>query len=576
MRSLEDDIHSLLAVATLGALLLLAGSAALLWGLRRCRAWPARERWSFLGIGLITFLILEALAFLHPVHDADELNDFTQGLVGIFSGFDLSVLYHPTLYWNMSSALSALFLALRAVTSDAPFADAVVGGVVNETGALLVIARSLSALAWTGVSLGVFRLASRLAGLRAALLASFLLLAMPPLTLFYASDFSPFAPGVFFGLCFVSAASQGQRRPNGTQVALEPAGRRALWLGALFGAAVATLGLNLLFAPLGLLWLASRPRAERPRAALEAVSAAAAVYLVANPMFLYDPGAYLADWVYRLRHVAVEEQPLGRRTSALDLLSWFTGSKAALLGLLAFASSPRRAGYDGSFPWRTTVLVPALLLSMFLAVRTRHIHYLLFVVPWLAALGGAGFAGLLGRIKSQRGLAAATVTLAIGIGLSSASTLSERHGFGRQDPSIARAPEHPLQTARAWIDEELRDGETLALVSDELGWDRAVSKGKISTALAEALEVALARRLGAPRIRVQVYSADAGCEREIPVEALAADWIYVLSADLPDTGPAPVMTALDGRKVALDDRDRRLGVSHARTRVGPGQGSSSP
>ena len=473
--------------------------------------------------------VLAARAWLAPFQSGDEIINFTSSLTGVFSMFDLVEYPHPTLYFNLSTALYGLFTLAVSVLTDISLAEAGIQAVLFHHVDLLLISRVLSLLFWVGLMGTVYAIVVRFTRERWTPLLAMVLVF--PADLSYSTSFSPYSLGIFGGFFLLYWTVFRDHEGPGTR-------GRFITSGLIAGAALSAHYLALLFFPAFLVFLFTRPERRWLAPLMWFTVACTAVFLVVNFRVFLDFSDFLESWAWRVGEITtpdITDMDREARSSTagsplfyLRLLAWTPEAIMALLGVVAGAVRLVRKPEAG---WGVMVVLPLYLLAVLSAPATRFEQYLMFVAPALAILGACGVWEVLGWVRAGR-LRPWLVVLATALLL---VPVVPRLGTGSMDPVNSLRSGDPVSSFTRWL-------SSVPSVAHGVGVTcpyaphmvRAVQEGRMSSSIAVGLTDLLRRTTG--RSVSWVNAGGSTPDGGTGLESL--DWFYTVDwVRLPVTDP---------------------------------------
>lgn len=427
------------------------------------------------------FSFLVFLSWWTPYESGDELVDFTSSLTGLLTGFDLVDYPHPTLYFNLSTALYGVFAAGYSLFHGLPLHHAYAHVVLHHHTDLLFLSRVLTALCWASVMGGVYAWGVSISRNRWTPLLSMVLLFTIDLP--RTTTFSPSSLGVLLSYLFVYRAFLAETRSA-------PGPGRAAILGLLGGAAVSAHYLSMLFMPvfpLALLW---RPGKRWWGSVMVFCLVFAAVFLVVNFQMMLNFHDFVEFFRYRIGEITMHD-PADAAGDAHVLTSGspfyylriLSGNPVAWMALAGLAFGLVQVSRRFDVRIIVTMALPLYLLVALSLVATRYDRYLIFVYPALALLGTHWLSVLPVRLKKAFPSA---VPILVAVIVSSILVLRVVENREVRD-RVTLGAGNPVAIFIDWLRAMGPDTGNVAVASDyapSLG--RAVSEGRIPAALMDA------------------------------------------------------------------------------------------
>lgn len=509
---------------------LLALAVLLVVGYRMLRGLIRLPGGGTAALGLLAgAAVLAVRAWSTPFQSGDEVINFTSSLTGVFSLFDLVEYPHPTLYFNLSTALYGLFIVAVSALSGLSLTEAGSQVILYHHVDLLLVSRVLSLLFWLGLMGTVYAIVARITRERWTPLLALALVF--PADLSYSTSFSPYSMGIFGGFfllywtVFRDHEGQGHRR-------------LAVTSGLIAGVALSAHYMAVLFFPAFLVVLFTRRERRFLAPFLWFGLTCTAVFLAVNFRVFLDFQDFMESWAWRVGEITtpdVTDMDREARASTagsplfyLRLLAWTPPAMMALLGLVVGAI---RLVRKPEARWAVIVVLPLYLLAVLSAPATRFEQYLMFVAPALAILGACGLWEALGWVRADGFrpwlmVAAATLILV---------PVVPRLGPGGTAPSDSLRQGDPVKGFEQWLStqpaEEEHVGVTCPYVPHMV---RAVQEGRMSSSIVKGLTDLLRKSTGRSVSWINAGGGSPGGRTGLE----SVDWFYTVDwVRLPVTDP---------------------------------------
>ena len=331
--TVDKDLTSFHMHVAVGMVVLIVFLLGVVMGIRRLMRSDSRA--------IVTILLLVELiggmflVFHTPIHDGDELINMERALLSVFTFGDLDMYVHPPLYFNVIAGLQALYTWMVSWFTGTPVLDAIASTFITGWHGLLIIARVVSLLAGTGISVMTFLSArTLLPRLESAIAALTVFL----LSIFFCTDLSPYTTSVFFATLYLYIAVFSEQPLTN---------RRAFIAGLAGGLSLSSVYLGAIILPLGLLGPWTKKQAWSWKYAAWAVSGVILAVLVTNPHLFDNLSGYARAFSYRVsefsaydrRGLAVPANRLAERASPWYYIALLFNHPWRVLGVSGFIAA---------------------------------------------------------------------------------------------------------------------------------------------------------------------------------------------------------------------------------------------
>ena len=501
IKEIKQGSRSLHLFVFAGIILALLILFSLFWGIRFIIRLPAHDRIPLLVLICIEVIAGTLLVLMLPTHDGDELINLQRAVLSLFTFGDLDMYVHPPLYFNLIAALQALWIAAGA--QGKPLVDATIAAYLGDFQSLLIVARLISLIFGLGISVVTFLIARQMISRLESVIAA---LAAFSLSIFFATDLSPYTMSVFFSYAYIYMAVFSP----------EPMGnRRAFVTGLIGGLAISGVYLAAIILPLGLIGPWVRGNRLKWKQVIWAFTGVSVAIIATNPHLFDNFHGYARAFLYRVselntydkRGLFVPGHILKDRSSFLYYLKYIAENDGSfvLAGIIYTAVKAFKYRNHKLIALMASLAWVILVLSVF---PTRVNRYLMFAWPLLAIVAVTwvvpfadllfSLTGLIYRVIRKKEVFKQVSWMSFGFQilfyLWLFSFFVPSHGWVIH-PTLQQ--QSPITEVKDWFQKYTKPDEITGINSEEIVlFARAQEKNRISPELAKKAQVWFEHKVG--------------------------------------------------------------------------------